>query len=95
MEIAQMHWQSSALITSATTIMNSPRHKFVWLKFLLLVVIGIVLLPLPFAFMLICGIVRWISRGLNWLLQWPSKWLFTAFEWCSIKLGFATEREFE
>ena len=71
------------------------RHIFVWLKFLLLVVIGIVLLPLPFAFMLFCGIVRWISRLVNWLLQWPSKYLFLAFEWCSIKLGFAQEKDYE
>ena len=68
--------------------MDSPRHKFVWLKFLILVVLGILLLTIPVLFMLICGIVRWISRAVNWLLQWPSKYLFIAFEWCSEKLGF-------
>ena len=76
-------------------MIDSPRHKFVWLKFLVLVILGCLLLPIPIVSMLLCGIVRWISRGLNWLLQWPSKWLFTAFEWCSIKLGFATERDYD
>lgn len=67
------------------------REKMVWLRFLVLVLVAVTPVILIAACMLICWIVRMISRLFNWFFTKPSLWLWTFIEWFAVVLGFAVK----
>jgi len=73
--------------------MSESRKRFVWFRFFLVAIAFVALIVPVFLCILVAWLFRLLSRLISYLLQKVSFWLFSAFEWFSVKIGFLAKKE--